>query len=58
MGGSISKTFEVPANRWLQVEVKDRLAFSGKKSVKVEPDGSGSVSFDWLRTQDRDGFRF
>ena len=58
MGGSISKTFEVPANRWLRVEVKDRLAFSGKKSVRVKPDGSGSVSFDWLRTQDRDGFRF
>ena len=58
MGGSISKTFEVPANRWLQIEVKDRLAFSGKKSVKVKPDGSGSVSFDWLRTQDSDGFRF
>ena len=58
MGGSISKTFEVPANQRLQVEVKDRLAFSGKKSVRIEPDGSGHVSFDWLQTQDSDGFRF
>ena len=58
MGGSISKTFEVPPNQRLQVEVKDRLAFSGKKSVRVEPDGSGHVSFDWLQTQDSDGFRF
>ena len=58
MGGSISKTFNVPANRSLQVEVKDRLSFSGKKSVRVKPDGSGSVSFDWLRTQDSGGFRF
>jgi hypothetical protein len=58
MGGSISKTFEVPPNQRLQVEVKDRLAFSGKKSVRVEPDGSEHVSFDWLQTQDSDGFRF
>jgi hypothetical protein len=58
MGGSISKTFEVPPNQRLQVEVKDRLAFSGKKSVRLEPDGSGRVSFDWLQTQDSDGFRF
>jgi len=58
MGGSISKTFEVPPNQRLQVEVKDRLAFSGKKSVRLEPDGSEHVSFDWLQTQDSDGFRF
>ena len=58
MDGSISKTFNVPANRSLQVEVKDQRAFSGKKSVRVKPDGSGSVSFDWLRTQDSGGFRF
>jgi hypothetical protein len=58
MGGSLSKTFEVPANQLLRVEVTDQLAFSGKKSVTVDPDGSESVSFDWLQTQDSDGFRF
>jgi len=58
MGGKISETFEVPANRWLGVEIKDGRAYSENKSVKIEPDGFSRVTFEWLRTPDRAGLRF
>jgi len=58
MGGKITATFEVPANRWLRVEVKDGRAYSVTKSVKMEPDGFSKVTFEWLRTPDRAGLRF
>ena len=58
MGGKISETFEVPANLWLEVEVRDGLAFSEKQSVKIEPDGFTKVTFEWLRTPERAGISF
>jgi hypothetical protein len=58
MGGKISETFEVPANLWLEVEVRDGLAYSEKQSVKIEPDGFTKVTFEWLRTPERAGISF
>jgi len=58
MGGKISETFEVPANLWLEVEVRDGLAFSEKQSVKIEPDGFTKVTFELLYTPDRAGISF
>ena len=57
MGGSIARSFEVPANKTLLVFVKDGMAISLEKTVRLAPAGTDTVSFETLKVPEELGLR-
>ena len=57
MGGSIARSFEVPANKTLLIFVKDGIAISLEKTVRLAPAGTDTVSFETLKVPEEPGLR-